>query len=169
MKKLFALLLTLCLLGSVAFATELNWSDAEEAASQIDGEFQNIDAVNAKIWIPAVLKAVELNADDEEQGIVAYFMTEDQEAAVSVCYVNVDGMTLEEYEAELKEDEDVSEIEAGTVNGLPALSYMIKERDTAAIAFTTEQGYVLEVACAPMSDEGFAATAALIISSIQSK
>ncbi len=169
MKKLFALLLTLCLLGSVAFATELTWSAVEETASQIEGEFHDIAEVNAKIWMPAVLQPVELNEDDEEQGIVAYFMTEDQEAAVSVSYVNVDGMTLEEYEAELKEDEDVSEIEAGTVNGLPALSYMIKERDTAAIAFTTEQGYVLEVACAPMSDEGFAATAALIISSIQSK
>lgn len=169
MKKLFALLLTLCLLGSVAFANELTWASVEETASQIDGEFKDIAEVNAKIWIPAILQSVELNSEDEEEGIVAYYMTEDQEAAVSINYVNFDGTTLEEYAELLKEDEDVSEIEMGTVNGIPALSYEVKERDTGVVAFTTEQGYILEVACAPMSDEGFVAVAGIILSSIQSK
>lgn len=169
MKKLFALLLTLCLLGSVAFATELTWSAVEETASQIEGEFHDIAEVNAKIWMPAVLQPVEMNEEDEEDGIVAYFTTEDQEAAVSIAYVNFDGTSLEEYAELLKEDEDVSEIEMGAVNGIPALSYSLGERDTGVLAFATEQGYILEVACAPMSDEGFAATAAIILSSIQSK
>ena len=169
MKKLVALLLSLCLLGSVAFAAELNWADAEETASQIEGGFQDLAEVNAKIWTPAVLKAVELTDEDKENGYIAYFTTEDESAAVAVQYVDVEGMTLEQYEAELKNDASVSDIEAGTVNGIPALSYMIKEKDTAAVAFTTEQGYILEVSCAPISDEGFAATAAFIISSIQSK
>ena len=72
-----------------------------------------------------------------------------------------------EYEAQLKEDSEVSDIEAGTVNGLPALSYAIKDKDTGVVAFTTEMGYILEVACGPLSNEGFAQMVGIILSSIQ--
>ena len=162
MKKLVVLILALCMLCSAAFAADLNWSDVEEAASQIAGEFKTFDDISVKIWIPDVLKAV-----DGMEDRIGYYMTEDQSAAVSVQYLDMNGMTLEEYEAALKEDAEVSEIEAGTVNGLPALSYMLKESDVACVAFTTQMGYILEIACGPMSDEGFASVVAYIISSIQ--
>jgi len=162
MKKLVVLILALCMLCSAAFAADLNWSDVEEAASQIAGEFKTFDDISVKIWIPDVLKAV-----DGMEDRIGYYMTEDQSAAVSVQYLDMNGMTLEEYEAQLKEDADVSEIEIGTVNGLPALSYMLKESDVACVAFTTQMGYILEIACGPMSDEGFASVVAYIISSIQ--
>ena len=65
MKKLFALMLALCLLGSVAMAGELVWAgDAEEAASQIEGEFHTIKEGNLKVWIPAVLQESELTEED---------------------------------------------------------------------------------------------------------
>ena len=80
----------------------------------------------------------------------------------------MNGMSLEEYEAALKEDAEVSEIEAGTVNGLPALSYMLKEKDVACVAFTTEMGYILEVTCGKLSDENLSSVVAYIVSSIQS-
>ena len=166
MKKLVVLILALCMLCSAAFAADLNWSDVEEAASQIAGEFKTFDEISVKIWIPDTLQAVELSDDDRENGYIGYFA--DENSAVAVQYVDMNGMSLEEYEAALKDDADVSELEFGTVNGLPALSYMLKENDTACIAFTTEMGYILEVACAPMSDEGFAGVVALVISSIQS-
>ncbi len=162
MKKLVVLILALCMLCSAAFAADLNWSDVEEAASQIAGEFKTFDDISVKIWIPDVLKAV-----DGVEDRIGYYMTEDQSAAVSVQYLDMNGMTLEEYEAQLKEDAEVSEIEMGTVNGLPALSYMLKESDVACVAFTTQMGYILEIACGPMSDEGFASVVAYIISSIQ--
>ena len=165
MKKLVVLIMTLCLLCSVAFADELTWSAVEESASQIAGEFKTFDEISVKIWIPEVLQAVELSDEDREAGYIGYFANDD--AAVAVMYVNMEGMSLEEYEAQLKEMEDVSDIEAGTVNGLPALSYAIKEKDTGVLAFTTEMGYILEVSCAPVSDEGFLQTAAIIMSSIQ--
>ena len=167
MKKLVVLILALCMLCSVAFANELTWASVEEAASQIAGEFKTFDEISVKIWIPEVLKTVELSDDDREGGYIGYFMTEDESAAVAVMYVNMEGMSLEEYEAQLKEIDGVSDIEAGTVNGLPTLSYAIKEKDTGVVAFTTEMGYILEVSCAPISDEGFSAVAAIILSSIQ--
>ena len=163
MKKLVVLILALCMLCSVASAADLNWADAEEAASKIAGEFKTFDEISVKIWIPDVLKAV-----DAGENRIGYFMTEDESAAISVQYVDMNGMSLEEYEAQLKEDSTISDIEAGTVNGLPALSYAIKEKDTGVLAFTTQKGYILEVSCAPISDEGFAQVVGVILSSIQS-
>ena len=162
MKKLVVLILALCMLCSAAFAADLNWSDVEEAASQIAGEFKTFDEISVKIWIPDVLKTVE-GAEDR----IGFYMTEDESAAVSVQYLDMNGMSLEEYEAALKEDAEVSELELGTVNGLPALSYMLKEKDVGCIAFTTEMGYILEVACGPVSDENFAKMFAIILGSIQ--
>ena len=165
MKKLVVLILALCMLCSVAFANELTWASVEEAASQIAGEFKTFDEISVKIWIPEVLQAVELSDEDRESGYIGYFASDD--AAVAVQYVNMEGMSLEEYEAQLKEDSEVSDIEAGTVNGLPALSYAIKDKDTGVVAFTTEMGYILEVACGPVSNEGFAQMVGIILSSIQ--
>ena len=168
MKKLVVLILALCMLCSVAFADELTWASVEEAASQIAGEFKTFDEISVKIWMPDVLQAVELSDEDRSNGYIGYFMTEDQSSAVAVMYVDMNGMSLEEYEAQLKEMDGVSDIEAGTVNGLPALSYAIKEKDTGVLAFTTQKGYILEVSCAPISDEGFAQVVGVILSSIQS-
>ncbi len=165
MKKLVVLILALCMLCSVAFANELTWASVEEAASKIAGEFKTFDEISVKIWIPEVLQAVELSDEDRESGYIGYFASDD--AAVAVQYVNMEGMSLEEYEAQLKEDSEVSDIEAGTVNGLPALSYAIKDKDTGVVAFTTEMGYILEVACGPLSNEGFAQMVGIILSSIQ--
>ena len=165
MKKLVVLILALCMLCSVAFANELTWASVEEAASQNAGEFKTFDEISVKIWIPEVLQAVELSDEDRESGYIGYFASDD--AAVAVQYVNMEGMSLEEYEAQLKEDSEVSDIEAGTVNGLPDLSYAIKDKDTGVVAFTTEMGYILEVACGPLSNEGFAQMVGIILSSIQ--
>ncbi len=165
MKKLVVLILALCMLCSVAFANELTWASVEESASQIAGEFKTFDEISVKIWIPEVLQAAELSDEDRENGYIGYFASDD--AAVAVQYVNMEGMSLEQYEAALKEEADVSDIEAGTVNGLPALSYAIKDKDTGVLAFTTEMGYILEVSCGPLSNEGFAQMVGIILSSIQ--
>ena len=96
MKKLVVLILALCMLCSVAFANELTWASVEENASQIAGEFKTFDEISVKIWMPDVLKAVELSDEDREGGYIGYFMTEDESAAVAVMYVNMEGMSLEE-------------------------------------------------------------------------
>lgn len=168
MKKLFALVLVMILALSAvsAMAAELNWSDVEEGASQIEGDFVTFDEIAVKIWMPAVFQATELTDEDVENGYIGYYMPADESAAVAVQYVNTDGMTLEEYSAKL-EEAGLTGIETGTVNGLPCVSYDNTEADASSIAFTTEAGYILEVTCAPMSDEGFAAVAMMIVASIQ--
>ena len=44
MKKLVVLILALCLLCSVASAADLNWADAEEAASLRGGDLLRFEA-----------------------------------------------------------------------------------------------------------------------------
>ena len=168
MKKLFALVLALCLLGSVAMADELVWAgDVETAASQIEGEFHTFNEIAIKVWIPSFLKEIELNSEDKEEGYIGYFQSEDGETAVAVQYVDMEGMTLEDFEANLRASSDIdqSSIEAGTVNGLTCLSY--KNEDNGVLSFTTEKGYILEIVAGPMSTEGFMNWAPFVFASIQ--
>ena len=167
MKKLFALVLALLMLGSFACAegVNLSWDDVAEQAATIEGEFKTFDEISVKIWIPDVLKESELSDEDREGGYIGYFMTDDQSAAVGVQYVDMNGMSLDDYQEAISEDEGVTEIERGTLNGFDALSY--EYNGNGVIAFTTEMGYILEVSCGPLSDDGFKAVAAIVICSIQ--
>ena len=168
MKKLFALMLALCLLCSVAMAEDtLSWENVAETAAQIEGEFHTFDEIAVKIWIPAVLKEAELADEYKEAGYIGYFVTEDQTAAVAVMYVNAEGLSLEEYNAYLVNEAGVDEktIEPGTVNGLDCLSY--EYNGSGVLAFTTQMGYILEVSGSPLTDENFTQTLSIIMASIQ--
>ena len=178
MKKLFALALAALMVGNIAMtqpvfaeeaaALELNWSDFEEqvAASGVEGTWYTFNEIAVQMWVPDVLLNTELTEEDQEAGYIGYFQTEDQSAAIGVQYVDLSGMSLEDYAAVLP-DYGASEIEIGLVNGLPAASYTLAESDTMAVTFMTEKGYAFEVSFAPMSDEGFQSVAALTAASIQ--
>lgn len=178
MKKIVSLLLAVAMLALCAVSafateekapTEINWADleAQSAETVAKGEFVSFEEIAVQMWVPTVLPAVELTDEDLEEGYIAYFMTEDESAAVSVVYVDVDGMTLEEYKEQLV-DAGATDIEDVIINGIPAVSYALEESDTACTAFTTEAGYILEVAGSPKSDEGFASILMFMMASIQS-
>ena len=166
MKKLFALILSLCLLCSAAALADnsLTWDSVAEAASSVDGEFKTFDEVAVKIWIPAVMQEFELTDGDRENGYIGYYVSEDESCEIGVVYVDADYATLEDYQAYLLEN-GVSEVEAGTVNGLPCISY--ESDDTGTLAFTTQDGHILEISATPMSDNGFSSVIAIVMSSIQ--
>lgn len=172
MKKIVSFVLAVTMLAVCAVsafaATEINWDTLQEQAAETvaKGEFVTFDEIAVKMWVPSALVAVELTDEDKEAGYIAYFMPEDESAAISVIYGDVDGMSLEEYKEKLTEA-GATDIEDVVVNGLPGVSYALEEDDTACIAFVTEAGYVLEVAGAPISDEGFAAIVMMVMASIQ--
>ena len=181
MKKLFALILAaLMVLGCAAVASaeqeqtmELNWEDfakeieaSEEMKAAWSGDFVTMDEIAMKLYIPASFEQVELTDEDREAGYIAYFaMGED--AGIGIQYVDADGMSLEEYAQRLTEDS--IECTNAVVNGLPALAYSFTEddRETAVLAFSTEKGYILEIAFAPTNDEGFGAVATVLMASVQ--
>ena len=124
---------------AAAEAVELSWDMVADKAAEVEGDFVTFDEIAVKIWVPAEMQAVELT------------------------------MSIEDYTAELQGMDDVTEIEPGVVNGLPCVSYMMPENESANIAFATEQGYILEVTLAPTSDEEFGTYASLITCSIQAE
>jgi len=86
---------------------------------------------------------------------------------MAVMYVDIKGMSLEEYAQELASDSRFTDIEQGTVNGLPCISYKMPEQDSVSVTFTTEAGYALEVTCAPLSAENAELVWGAVIASIQ--
>ena len=182
MKKQIALVMAAMMvagsMGTACFAgeteapvTELNWSDAEEYLDElgIEGDFVSFDEVAMKMWLPGNMQEVELTDEDKEAGFIGYFEStddSDEKDAVSVVYVNMDGMDISDYADQLAEMDGVSDIEPGIVNGLPCVSYEMKDQDSGTLAFTTEAGYVLEVACTPVSSDEAQTMAGFIMCSI---
>jgi len=172
MKKLLVVVMALCLMMTAALAEEvpaLNWEDFEPVleAGGVTGQFYTFDEIAIQIWMPEGLNPVELTEDDVANGYIGYFMPEDQSAAVSIVYVDVKDMSLEEYGQYLAGEADVSEVEVGTVNGLPCVSYKMPEQDSVSVTFTTEMGYALEVTCTPLSEENAELVWGAVIASIQ--
>ena len=173
MKKILAVIMALCMMLSVAALAEepvaLNWEDFEPAleAGGVTGQFYTFDEIDIKMWLPDGINPVELTDEDKANGYIGYFMPEDQSATVAVMYVDVNGMSIEEYAEQLATMDDVTEIEQGTVNGFPCVSYNMPKQDSVSITFTTEAGYALEVTCTPMSEENAELVWGAVISSIQ--
>lgn len=174
MKKLVCVLMALCLMLAATTAlaeATLNWSDFESvlADAGVNGEFVTFDEIAVKIWIPEGLNAVELTQEDIDKGFIGYFAPEDESASLSIVYVDVNGMTLEQYGETLASQEGVTDIEYGTVNGLPCVTYQIPGQDSVSIAFTTEAGYVLEVTCWPLSQDNAMLVWGAVTASIQAE
>ena len=106
---------------------------------------------------------------DKANGYIGYFMPDDQSGAVAVMYVDVQGMTLEQYAEQLATMDGVTEVETGTVNGLPCVTYKMPEQDSVSVTFTTEAGYALEVTCTPLSVENADLVWGAVIASIQAE
>lgn len=167
MKKLFALLLSLCLLCSAAALADnsLSWESVSEAATAMGGEFKTFDEIAVKLWMPATMQEIELTDDDRANGYIGYYASEDETGEISVVYVDAQYTSLEDYQAYLLEN-GVQEVETGSVNGLACISY--ESDDTGVLAFTTQKGYILEIAAAPLSEDSFKSIIGVVMSSIQS-
>ena len=172
MKKILCALLMLCLLVPAALAEEaavLNWETVVPVleAGNVTGQFYTFDEIAIKIWLPDGMAPVELTEEDKANGYIGYFMPEDQSAQMAVMYVDTNGASLEEYAQYLAGESDVTEVEAGTVNGLPCVSYKLPKQDSVCVTFATEAGYMLEVTCAPLSVENAELVWTAVIASIQ--
>ena len=173
MKKLFAILMALCMLLSCAALAEgveeVSWSDIEGTLAEagVNGEFVTFDEIAVKIWIPEGLEAGELTDEDRDAGYIGYFQNE--EAQLAVVYANVDGMSIEDYAAQLAEMDGIQEIAMLNINGLPGVRYQMTENDSLNIAFATEAGYILEVTMAPLSADGAAVVWGIVGASIQAE
>ena len=160
-------------MGSCAAAGqkhEIHWREVEKAVSEagLPGSSVSFDEIAIQMWVPDELKAAELTEDDREEGYIGYFMSEDEKAAAAVMYVDVGGTDLSSYKAMLEQDETVSGVDEGVLNGLACITYDIKEADASCAAFATQGGYILEFTFSPVSDEHYKMLFGVMLSSIRS-
>ena len=165
MKKLFALMLALCLmLGGAALAeNDITWDQVTPLleAGGVNGEFYTFEDIAVAIFIPEGMAEAEL----PDESYIGYFVAEDG-SVIAVQYVNANGMDLEAYAAAL-DSVGATGVETGTVNGLPCVTYEMPANQSVNIAFTTQAGYILEVICAPVSTEEDKLGASIVMASIQ--
>lgn len=171
MKKIFAVLVMLCLALTVAASAEVaevNWEEVAPTleALGLEGDFATFDEVAVKIWIPSSMQRIELTDEDVQNGYIGYFLDDDETAQVAVVYANVEGMSLAEYAEQLPEY-GAENIVFELINGLEAVEYTLPENDSLNVAFATQAGYVLEVTMAPNSVEGADIAWGIVGSSIQ--
>ena len=152
-----------------AEAVELNWEQGEALIQQLglEGDFVTFDEIACKLWIPAELQPLELTEEDTEEGYIGYFQSEDESKVIAVQYVNMDGMDLDTYQANIEEMEGVTNLERSMINGLECLTYMMPDQDSGTLAFTTQMGYILEITYVPVSDEEYFTAVSASMSSIQ--
>ena len=166
MKKVFALVLALCLmLGCTALAdNEISWEQVAPMleAAGVTGQFYTFEQISVAVFIPEGASPAEL----PDESYIGYFTSDDGDNdAIAVQYVNVEGMSLEDYKAALEATEGVTELEAGTVNGLECLSY--EYNNCLVCSFTTQMGYILEVVVGPLADDAEKVAAGFVLASIQ--
>ena len=144
MKKMFALVLSLCLLCSIAMAEStsptVNWSDFEDKAVEIGGKLQGFSEVGVDymMFVPDGFEAVEVPADAAEAGVLAILTN--GTLTFSVSKYSIEGMTGEQFIESLKEANAI-QIEAGILNGKESVSYVLTTPDdimTANVAIPTD-------------------------------
>ena len=148
MKKLFAVVMALCLMitAVAAFAAEtdttaVRWSDHEADAAKIEGQFATVGNTGLKMYIPVEFKDTELSQETLDSGTFMVLKTEKEEKAVVNAQVVKKDFDI--FNAALKaEGKTVWEI---TVNGLPCLEFNMDVGGvvTSCFVFAAEQGRVL--------------------------
>ncbi len=172
MKKLFAVMMALCLMltAVAAFAadtgaTAVNWADHEADAAKVEGKFANVPNTGLKMFIPAEFKDTEIPKENQEKGTILVLKSDKEEkAVVNAQVVSVD---MASFKAKLQsEGKTVWDM---VVNGLPAIQFSIEAEGavTSCFGFSTEQGGVLMFSLTLANQGPYTGLYKLMVSSIQ--
>ena len=152
-------------------STVITWEEivAEEDAAELlaSGDFYSLEDSGWKMWVPKALKPNELTEDDLDNGYVGYFTTGDQSAVISVVRSEIEAEDIEGVKALLAEDEDVSGITDLTINGVPFVSYMQEDQETACLTVVEKDGIATTFTFRPSSDDDFMSLVLVMAASIQ--
>ena len=155
MKKLFAVVLFLCMFCTCAFAesTALSWENVPEE-TQAAGQFTQIalaDDLALLCWIPANMAAVDVSTIETEVSPVEAYQTEDGTYTVSIFALQVNG--VDEYLGSL--EANGAELGDLDINGIEAVSFVQKDNGVEGVVIPVTDELVLSIACTPVDgDEG---------------
>ncbi len=173
MKKLFALVMMLCMLcAAVAVAEDasaINWTDVEATLAEqgLTGDFVVLDQLGLKVWLPNGLNAVEVSEADAAAGRLALFTDAENTAYLTVDAVNVEGMTLDQYYENATAAEGVSDVEIVTANGMNAVVYKSESINSWCASLVDTNSNIISFVMGPASEEGSKIVFSVIVASIQ--
>ena len=172
MKKLAAVLMTLCLIltAAAAFADDaepsvVNWSDYEADAAGIDGQFALISETGLKMFIPAEFTDTELSEETLAAGTFMVLKSgKEEKALVTAQLVAVD---LDAFKTAMQKQG--AALYDTVLNGLPCCQFNVEAEGvtTACFAFGTEQGGVLMFGFTLSNQEPYTSLYKVMASSIQ--
>lgn len=172
MKKLVAILMSLCLMMTAAAVladeTEpnvVNWSDHEADAAGIDGQFAAIGQTGLKMFVPAEFTDTELSEETLAGGTFMVLKTEKEEKAV--VNAQVIGVDMDTFKAGMESQGRT--LWATVLNGLPCLQFNVEADGvvTSCFVFGTTQGTVLVFGFTLSNQEPYASLYKVMASSIQ--
>jgi len=177
MKKLFALVLSLCLLCSFAMAETaestlptVNWADFEDKAVEIGGVLHGFGeiGIDYMMFVPEGFQAVEVPADAAEAGVLE--ILSNGTLTFSVAKYSIEGMTGEQFIESLKQA-NATQIEAGILNGKESVSYILTTPDgimTANVAIPTDdEKEMLTFTFAPADNQEMQEIMTVVAASVQ--
>ncbi len=172
MKKLFALMLALCLLCSCAMAEEetavLNWSDVVNEQIEASGTFQQLsipDIGTLIYWVPSNMAAVDVSQIQAEVPPVAVFASADENYTLTVYALTITG--IEDYLTELQ-GKGASGFKNITVNGIDTVACESEEENMDILVIPVTETMVLVYFFTPLNgDDEWDEVKGVILSSIQ--
>lgn len=177
MKKFIAIFLTVVVLCSAVLCVSaqeemevITWDSFSEQAAEVDPDagFYQIGDLNLKMWIPSVFSEQELTEEDYADGYLSVLTTADESAEIIFTVEDTEGVNDLEIWMEAFKELGYEDTEIGVINGIQALTYSDSERDTGNVCYLLlDSDQIMQITFWPISDEGFASVAYLMISSIQ--
>ena len=158
MKKIAALLMLVCIamlpLTSLA-ATSVTWEEVGQPAVEkfeLTGDFVALNDLGLAIWIPSDFVYTEPSAEDAQAGRYALFIDKDQECALTIDTVAVEGLTLDQA-LENAKNSGMFEPEIANINGLDAVTYKNESINAGTVVLVDTNSNAIIFSFAPVNTE----------------
>ena len=175
MKKILALVLALVMLASTsAFAYSLTeYTYDESQFAEVGGDWLAFEDFGVMFYLPDIFAALEVTAEQAEQGVVANFATSDLSAILSIGYgvaSDLEGNALSYADglADFYASIGMENVDVLMINGLPVVGFTVPGQDVASYALYFNDATQLVFTFSPASDAAIGALAGLIMTSLQS-
>ena len=155
MKKVFLMVLCLCLLCTAAFAEdviELKWEDYAEAEAQ--GEPQELvipDLGAVDFWIPSFLNEADPALVEGPFQPAALYVSEDGNYGLAIFQMQIDD--LEGYINMMMTEGGGSNSRNIMVNGVSCIAYEVEENDMECLFFPITDSIALTFSCSPLNGD----------------
>ena len=171
MKKLFAVMMALCLmLTAAAFAegtdtVTINWADHEAEAANIQGVFGNISTTGLKMFVPDEFENQEISEETLNSGIILVLKSNKEEKAV----VNAQVMNGDIATVKATLEQQGATVRNATINGIPGITFTAGSNGVVAacFGFATSVGMTLIFTFANADQEPYTSLYKVMASSIQ--